>query len=141
MCNFYLLIFFFIRFYNIFIKSLNLWGLILFPSFSACFLMIGHFFSSLFPDCLSPSFSAIYLSLPPTLTSLLQNPHPFKNVLLISKHLEVGQDLKVQFLIKKLQCALNYCSLLCPLGWLPAWIGLRRVMAVEGFGSSVRRER
>lgn len=116
-------------------------GLILFPpSFPDCFLVTGHFFYQPFPDCPSAYFSAIYFSLPPTLTPLLQNLHPFQTVSLTSKHFEVGQDLKVQFLIKKLQCALDYYSLLCPLGCVPAWVGLGRVMAVEGFGSSVRGE-
>lgn len=57
---------------------------------------------SAFPRLSIAYFSAIYFSLPPSLTPLLQIPHPFQTVSLTSKHFEVGQDLKVQFLIKKL---------------------------------------
>lgn len=107
------------------------------------------FLSSLFPNDRTFLLSAFsqticlflcYLLITPSyFDTTPPKPNPFQTVLLSSKHFELGRDLKVRFLIEKLQCALNYCSFLCPLGWVPAWISLGRVMAVEGFGSSVRR--
>lgn len=141
MCNFYLSIFFsyliFMTFLNLIFKLI---GFNYFSSLSSLSPNDRTFPLSAFPRLSIAYFSAIYFSLPPSLTPLLQIPHPFQTVSLTSKHFEVGQDLKVQFLITKLQHALNYCSLLCPAGCVPAWMGLGGLMAGEGFGSSVRGE-
>lgn len=62
-------------FITFFIKSLNLWGLNIFPSFPACFLMTGHFFYQPFPRL-----SLCYLLITPSyFDTTPPKPQPFSN--------------------------------------------------------------